>query len=112
MSDNRKVSHGVEDRRLITTEINVLIHLLKCGASHTPIRLPAAGHKVCVELWKLHLVYIWHRQSLMLRRPEGPFYSLTRDGTFRAEVLYLAQRNQSARDVPDTQASSFTPPPR
>jgi hypothetical protein len=100
-----------QERRLTTAEINVLVHLLKCGAAHTPIRLPAAGHKAAVELWKQHLVHIWYRQSLALRRQDGPFYALTTDGTSRAESLYLhrREREQLANEL---QADDLTPPPR
>jgi hypothetical protein len=99
------------DRRLLRPEVDFITHLLKLGAGAMPVRALAKAHLVAVELWKLDLVNIWHRQSRALRRPEGPFYSLTLDGKLRAESLYLSRENRAGNASREHAFMTFDPPP-
>lgn len=86
------------DRHLTGQEISILLHLYKSGGAHTPITLLSGAKRFALPLWRLGLINIWHRQSLTNGRPEGPFYSLTRNGALRAEALMLARDRHGPRD--------------
>ena len=89
----------MRDRKLSNREIELLIRLLRNGAAHTPVTLPVRDRRAAVPLWRLSILYIWTRQSLTLRRPEGLFYSLTRDGAYRAEALLNARAARGLMEV-------------
>jgi hypothetical protein len=103
-------SRQTNDRKLAGREIELVIHLLKSGAATTPISVIASAQQVAIQLWRLGIVHKWSRQSRSLRRPEGPYYSLTRAGTYRAEALMLSRhmREMQARNASNVET---TPPP-
>lgn len=101
-----------EDRKLSGREIDLLIHLLKAGSANMPIGILSTAKDVATALWRLNLVNVWTRQSQTNRRPEGPFYSLTTHGRYRAEALLLKRPTLTAR--PATYFELFSddvPPP-
>ena len=110
------MSKALPDRKLASTEIDLVVHLLRVGASTTPVTLLSTARPRVLPLWRLGIVHIWHRQSLTFSRPEGPFYSLTRDGVFRAEGLLNARAARAAAKTEAAKnsklyADEFTPPP-
>jgi hypothetical protein len=102
-----------EDRKLAGREIDLLIHLLKSGGTTTPITILSSAQPVATGLWRLGLVNVWLRQSLGRRRTEGPFYSLTTHGRYRAEALMLKRPTLTARTPTYSElfADVTTPPP-
>jgi hypothetical protein len=84
------------DRKLAGPEVDLIVHLLRAGGAAMPLKLLPGAARVATPLWRLGVVNIWYRQSVMSARPEGPFYSLTRIGSFRAESLYTARARLSA----------------
>jgi hypothetical protein len=99
------------DRRLAGPEIDLVIHLLKCGGATMPVRLPGTARERAGTLARLGLVSIWHRQSIELKRAEGPFYSLTRIGAMRAEALAASARRREI-DRSEVVTDLQCPPPR
>ena len=103
------------DRKLASPEIDLIIHMMKCGASLTPIALLPGARKIVGPLCKLGLVYVWHRQSVLRGRLEGPFYTLTREAVFRAEALLNARAQRAAKSAAlnnsKLQTGDSTPPP-
>lgn len=99
-----------QERRLAGPEID-----LKSGGAVMPVLLPASGNQLAAQLWRLGLVHVWYRRSLASNRLEGGFYTLTRDGQFRAEHLMTARQNRAPyRPTPtydELYASDNTPPP-
>lgn len=102
------------DRPLTRPEIDIVVHLLRVGAATMPVTLLSGARELAGGLCRLGLLHIWHRQNIHRGRPEGPFYTLTRDGALRAESLMLRRADrQAAEDRINRKLSSgeFTPPP-
>lgn len=84
-------------RKLTPQEINLLLHLLRCGGDgRSPVTMLFGARARMTELWRLGLVEIWSRQSLGSRRPEGPFYTLTWHGRERATAIFLTRQSRAA----------------
>lgn len=98
------------DRRLAGHEIDLLVHILKSGGALTPIRVLSTAMRTALELRRLGLVNSWIRQSVAQGRPDGPFFTLTRPGTFRAEALLLSRQRHQASTICQSRASSIEPP--
>jgi hypothetical protein len=78
------------DRKLSGNEIELVVHLHKAGAATMPVRVLASAVRTAMTLRKLGLVSAWSRYTDG-RGSEGPFFSLTRAGAYRAESLHLAR---------------------
>lgn len=84
----------IPDRNLSKREIDLVLHLMACGAGGLlPIKVLTGARPIAAKLWGLGIVECWSRQSLGGRRSEGPFYSLTPLGRERGRVFALARRN-------------------
>lgn len=87
------------DRKLSGPEAGLIVYLLKAGGARMPITLLSTGRPLATQLWRLGLIHIWHRQSLELARPAGPFYSLTRPGEYRAEAITSVRASKPAPPI-------------
>lgn len=109
------MSREIADRRLAGPEIELIVHLLRCDGAAMLVTIPASGRELGAQLWRMGLVHVWYRRSLASSRLEGGFYSLTRDGTFRAEHLMLARQSRPANRLTPTYdelySADHTPPP-
>jgi hypothetical protein len=84
------------ERRLATREINLLLHLMKVGAGGLmPVLALRSARPVATQLWRMGLVNVWTRQSLIQGRPEGPFYSLTPRGRELAALLHFSRTSRT-----------------
>lgn len=90
-----------------------MLHLLKSGGRVMPISILSTARPVATQLWRLGLVNVWTRQSLASQKPEGPFYSLTTHGVYRAEALLLARPTLTRRAATYSElfVDESTPPP-
>jgi hypothetical protein len=88
-------------RNLSNPEVDLVVHLHKAGAAHTPVRVLATAIKTAMTLRKLGIVHAWSRYAEG-RGSEGPFFTLTSTGLIRAESLYLARQRQAARPPAET----------
>ena len=104
-------------RRLSNPEIELTLHLYKSGASATPVRVLAAAVKTAMTLRKLGLTHAWSRYGEG-RGSDGPFFTLTSAGVYRAEELYLSRKggrgpsstiSQSSASKSATQQDLFNP---
>jgi len=79
-----------------------------------PVTLLSGVRELAGGLCRLGLLNIWHRQNIQRGRPEGPFYSLTREGALRAESLMLRRAERQAtedRINRRLREGEYTPPP-
>jgi hypothetical protein len=103
-------------RRLSGPEIELTVHLYKSGAAATPVRVIATAIKTAMTLRKLGLAHAWSRYSEG-RGSDGPFFTLTSAGVYRAEELYLSRQqgrgpstiSQSSTAHSASQPSLFNP---
>jgi len=102
------------DRPLTRAEIDIVVHLLRVGGATMPVSLLSGARELAGGLCRLGLLHIWHRQNIQRGRPEGPFYTLTRDGALRAESLMLRRAERQAtedRINRRLREGEYTPPP-
>lgn len=95
------MTRQLPDRDLSKREIDLVIHIMACGAGGLlPIKLLSTGRPLATGLWRVGIVDVWQRQTLAAGRLEGPFYSLTSLGRYRGQVFATERQNWRER-VPE-----------
>lgn len=88
------------DRKLTTQEIGILLFLLRTGGGgHAPVKLLSGARDRVAPLARMGLVDVWHRQSIVSGRPEGPFYSLTYRGREVALAIHATRERAQIKDA-------------